>query len=125
MAMLRRLGDEEARVLRMKLALDYFRIISAVVFEVDDFGSILDEIAVCLAVYIGTVEGRPMTYSKLAGYVGMPRSTVVRKVRTLRIRGLIECDDPPKARLGPWQREKVFRATTLYVERLKAAVLRM
>ena len=43
-----------------------------------------------LAVYIGTVERRPMTATKIAAFVGMPRPTVIDRLRVLVRRGSVE-----------------------------------
>jgi DNA-binding IclR family transcriptional regulator len=54
------------------------------------FGSRTDFLLIGAAVYLSTIEGRPLTASKLADYVGMPRASVIRKLRTLIRRGAIE-----------------------------------
>lgn len=54
------------------------------------FGSRAGLLLIGAAVYLGTVEGRPMTATKLADHVGMPRATVIRRLRTLCRRGAVE-----------------------------------
>ncbi len=54
------------------------------------FGSRVPLLMLSAAVYLGTIEGQPMTASKLALYVGMPRATVIRRLRTLLRRGAVE-----------------------------------
>ncbi|MGL3208667.1 helix-turn-helix domain-containing protein [Bradyrhizobium sp. BR 1433] len=54
------------------------------------FGSHAGDLLIDTAVFIGTVEERPMTATKLANYVGMPRPTVIRRLNILRRRGSVE-----------------------------------
>lgn len=65
---------------------------AALVFLGTEYGaSAADEVMLCAAVYVGQAEGRMMTAGKLAEYVGMPRPTVVRKLRGLKQRGVVDC----------------------------------
>lgn len=54
------------------------------------FGSRTHLLLIGAAVYTSTIEGRPMTASKLAAFVGMPRPTVIRRLRTLSRLGAVE-----------------------------------
>lgn len=54
------------------------------------FGSRAALLLIGAAVYISTIEGRPITAKKLAGFVGIPRATVVRRLRTLNRLGVLE-----------------------------------
>lgn len=54
------------------------------------FGSRTSLLLVWVAVYLGTAEGKLMTASKLATFVGMPRTTVIRRLARLRRAGAIE-----------------------------------
>ncbi|MET4341916.1 helix-turn-helix domain-containing protein [Bradyrhizobium sp. RT9a] len=54
------------------------------------FGSRLAIVLIDTAVFVSTVEGRPMTPTKLATYVGIPRPTVDRHLRALRRAGTVE-----------------------------------
>jgi hypothetical protein len=60
--------------------------------------SCTDIILLC-AVMIGHADGRPMTASKLAAYVGMPRPTVFRRLQELMSRGIIGHDARKRWRL--------------------------
>jgi DNA-binding transcriptional ArsR family regulator len=55
----------------------------------ENFGAHAGDLLIRSAVYLGTIEGRPMTAAKLATYVGIPRPTVVRHLRALERRGLV------------------------------------
>lgn len=54
------------------------------------FGSRLVILLIDTAVFVSTVEGRPMTPTKLAAYIGIPRPTVDRHLRMLRRAGTVE-----------------------------------
>jgi len=55
-----------------------------------EFGSRTVLLLIAAAVFLGTIEGRPLTASKLAAYVGMPRPTVIRRLRILSRGGSVE-----------------------------------
>ena len=52
-------------------------------------GETLTTLLVFGAVAIGHVEGRPMSASKLAGYLSIPRTTILRNLRALMRRSLV------------------------------------
>lgn len=54
------------------------------------FGSRTALLMIGAAVYVSTVEGRPITAKKLAGFVGQPRPTVVRRLHVLNRLGVLE-----------------------------------
>ncbi|MDT9046471.1 helix-turn-helix domain-containing protein [Escherichia coli] len=74
----------------MRLTIDMVRLAYSAYFSDDNFSSHADLVLLCMAVGIGQLEGRPMSASKIAQYIGMPRVTVLRKLADLRARGLIE-----------------------------------
>jgi hypothetical protein len=56
----------------------------------EQFGSRANLLLIGIAIYLGTIEGRPLTASKLAAYVGMPRASVIRRLGILCRRGAVE-----------------------------------
>lgn len=54
------------------------------------FGAENETLLVLIAVYIGDAENRPMSASKIAGYVGLPRASVYRRIDRLTKEGRIE-----------------------------------
>lgn len=56
----------------------------------EHFGAHINDLLIRSAVYLGTIEGRPMTAAKLATLVGIPRPTVVRHLGALEKRGMVE-----------------------------------
>lgn len=73
------------------------------------FGSHTGDMLIRSAIYLSTIEGQPMTAAKLATYVGIPRPTVIRRLRALERRGIVESRDgvwcTPPARVGQRQRQ--------------------
>lgn len=79
--------DVPRRALRLKICrmvIDVLKAIHADLFGAEsNFGAELDTIMVGCAVLVGHAENRPMTARKLAHYLGMPRTTVQRKLDRL------------------------------------------
>ncbi|SDC05741.1 IclR helix-turn-helix domain-containing protein [Bradyrhizobium brasilense] len=61
------------------------------------------------AVFIGTVEDRPMTATNVADYIGIPRSTVIRHLRTLRRDGRVQEIGGALYRTSSRQLERMLR----------------
>ncbi|QKN87939.1 transcriptional regulator [Acinetobacter phage vB_AbaP_Alexa] len=66
---------------------------SIAAFDDARFGRNIDDIIILLGAGIGEYEGKPMTPSKLAEYIGMPRPTVIRRVSSLMDQGLLKMND--------------------------------
>lgn len=76
-------------VIVSRLVLALMRKISRDLLNDDRFGTRADDVVLCCAIFVGLGENRPMTASKLAEYAGMPRPTVIRKLRELERVGLV------------------------------------
>lgn len=76
-----KLGSQRAEIARMLIAM--MRTLSHGYFKNDHFGSSVGDSLICSAIYIGQIERRPMSASKLATYTGMPRATVIRRLQML------------------------------------------
>ena len=63
------------------------------------FGAASGDVLLCCAIFVGQVELRPMTPGKLADYIGMPRPTVIRRLKALVKRELVEMSPDGKASL--------------------------
>jgi DNA-binding transcriptional ArsR family regulator len=81
------------RLVLAKLLLRMVQFVTSVYMDEQMFGSQADDALLLVAVYVGQAEHRPMTASKLAEYVGMPRPTVVRKLREMQQCGLVTIDE--------------------------------
>lgn len=82
--------DAETRLPIVKSSLEIVRILSATYLQHERFGAAADEIALCCAIFVGQAEVRLMNPTKLAHFAGMPRATVIRKLRELHARGLLD-----------------------------------
>lgn len=49
-----------------------------------------NDMLICAALIVGQVEGHPLNASKVAGWVGMARPTVIRRLESLERRGIVE-----------------------------------
>lgn len=63
--------------------IDALRGYSVIYFGTPKFGLHLDEILMGFCVIIGQTECRTMSATDIAGYTGIPRATVVRKMKKL------------------------------------------
>lgn len=73
----------EERLAISRMFVDISREIRTAVFGDQADGDDMTGVLVACAVGIGTFEGRPMTATKLALYVDLPRTTVLRKLDRL------------------------------------------
>lgn len=48
------------------------------------------DLLICVALFVGQAEGRPMSAAKVAVYIGIPRGTVARRLAGLVRDGLVE-----------------------------------
>lgn len=80
-----------------------------------------DEALLCGAIFIGQAEKRPMTAANLADYTGMPRTTVIRKLRALVESGHVEMVDGfallPLERLNSQQMLEGVRGACRHIHR--------
>jgi biotin operon repressor len=56
----------------------------------ESFGVRLETFFMGLCIAIGDIECRPFSTAKIAAYLGMPRTTVIRRLRELKSWGLID-----------------------------------
>jgi len=59
----------------------------------DSFGTRLETFFVGLCVAMGEIEGKPFSVAKIAGFMSMPRTTVIRRLDQLQKWGLIDRRD--------------------------------
>ncbi len=78
------------RALLASAMLDVLRAFGAAYLGHKRFGARADELVLLAAVFVGQADGRPMNASKLADYAGIPRPTVIRKLKALARRGVLE-----------------------------------
>jgi hypothetical protein len=74
-----------------RMVIDILRTIhSGYAPKSEPFGSRLEGLLICLCIAIGDLDGRPFSCSKIAHYMQMPRTTVLRKLERLRKLGAIQ-----------------------------------
>jgi DNA-binding IclR family transcriptional regulator len=56
----------------------------------EPFGSRLETFFIGLCIAIGDIDGRPFSAAKIAAYLGVPRTTVIRRLHRLKSEGLID-----------------------------------
>lgn len=118
-----------------RLVLDIMRTIASVFLTEDCASSAADFAMISAGLFIGQAEGKPMTATKLASYIGMPRSTLVRKLHELQGAGIVKpalkgwrinTDDPQvQARLDACKTQtlQLLRKATGEVSRLDSMAI--
>lgn len=79
----RKLAHRRERARVYKLMLELSRVMHESAFNGASFGSTIDAVFVGCCVGLGHAEDRPMTATKIAHYLNMPRTTVLRKLDEL------------------------------------------
>lgn len=79
----------KTRLIVAHLAVDLLRTWSMQIRGDDKFGADLDASVIVMAIVIGHLEQRPMSASKISEYIGIPRTTVLRKLQALQVDGMI------------------------------------
>ena len=73
----------EIRLIVAKAILDFNQNISGFLFAKLRDEISMSDMLIISAVFIGQAEGRPLTSSDIAGYISLPRSTVIRRIKSL------------------------------------------
>ena len=59
----------------------------------EPFGTSLETFFIALCVALGDIDGKPFSVAKIAAYMRVPRTTVIRRLNQLRRWGLIDRQD--------------------------------
>jgi hypothetical protein len=87
----KRIAKAEQRLVMCRLLVDIMRTLRAHYIPANEpFGTRIETKFVGLCVAIGDLEGKPFSVAKIASYMGMPRSTVIRRLERLESWGIIE-----------------------------------
>lgn len=86
------------------------RALSLVLLGQHRFASHAGDVLLLVAVAIGDMEGKPMAAYKLAGYAGMPRGTVIRRLARMAHSGLVERGSRGRYTLTPEGRMRAAKA---------------
>ena len=86
-----RIKKARQRLVLCRLMMDIMRTVHGTYAPVSEpFGPRLETLFVGLCVAIGDMEGKPFSVAKIAAYMHVPRTTVIRRLDRLQSWGLIE-----------------------------------
>jgi biotin operon repressor len=86
----RKLKKARQRLVLCRLMIDIMRIVhGAYAPAAEPFGARLEIFFIGLCVALGDIEGRPFSVAKIATYMHVPRTTVIRRLDRLESWGLI------------------------------------
>lgn len=87
----RRIKNAPQRLVLCRLAIDMMRTLHGTYAPPGErFGTRLETIFIGICVAIGDTEGRPFSVAKIATYMRVPRTTVIRRLDQLRRWGVID-----------------------------------
>jgi hypothetical protein len=72
-----------------RMLVECVRVIHTDAYLPKHLGASLEEMFVCFAVHIGTAEDRPMSATKIAGFLGVPRTNVLRALAALKRKNVV------------------------------------
>jgi hypothetical protein len=80
---------EAGGLILARFMMQIMKVNASILLGSDTSASEAGDILICVAIWMAQVENRPMTANKLAAYIGMPRPTVIRRLRELKARNLV------------------------------------
>ena len=87
----RKVEKARQRLVLCRMMIDIMRTVhGAYVPASEPFGVRLETCFIGLCVAVGDLDGRPFSVAKIAAYMRMPRTTVIRKLAQLKSWGLID-----------------------------------
>ena len=87
----RRIKNAPQRLVLCRLMLDIMRTLHSVYAPASErFGTRLETFFIGLCVALGDIEGKPLSIAKIAAYMRVPRTTVIRRLDRLQRWGLID-----------------------------------
>jgi biotin operon repressor len=88
---LTRIKNGPQRLVLCRLLIDIMRNLHGTYVPADEpFGARLETAFVGICVAIGDIDGKPFSVAKIASYMGLPRTTVMRRLDRLRSWGVID-----------------------------------
>jgi biotin operon repressor len=86
-----RIKKERQRLVLCRLMVDIMRTVHGAYAPVNEpFGTRIETFFIALCVAIGDMDGRPFSVAKIAAYMRVPRTTVIRRLDQLRNWGVID-----------------------------------
>ena len=87
----RRIKKARQRLVLCRLMIDMMRTVHGAYAPLSEpFGPRLETFFIALCVAIGDIDGKPFSVAKIAAYMRVPRTTVMRRLNRLQSWGLIE-----------------------------------
>ena len=86
----RKIKNARQRLVLCRLMIDIMRTVhGAYAPDTERFGARLETFFIGLCVALGDMEDKPLSVAKISGYMGVPRTTVIRRLNQLQKWGLI------------------------------------
>jgi biotin operon repressor len=86
----RKIKNAQQRLVLCRLMIDIMRTVhGAYAPDTERFGARLETFFIGLCVALGDMEDKPLSVAKISGYMGVPRTTVIRRLNQLQKWGLI------------------------------------
>src|SRR6516165_2101879 len=87
----RKIRNARQRLVLCRLMIDIMRTVHGAYAPVtESFGTRLETFFIGLCVAVGDMEGKPFSVAKIASYMRVPRTTVIRRLDQLQRWGLID-----------------------------------
>src|SRR6516162_3705862 len=87
----RKIKKARQRLLLCRLMIDMMRTVHGAYAPAGErFGNRLETFFIALCVAHGDIDGKPFSVAKIASYVRVPRTTVIRRLNRLQSSGLID-----------------------------------
>ena len=87
----RKIKNARQRLVLCRLMIDIMRTVHGAYAPADEpFGTRLETFFIGLCVALGDIDGRPFSVAKIAAYMRVPRTTVMRRLEQLQSWGLID-----------------------------------
>jgi hypothetical protein len=87
----RKIKKGPQRMMLCRLVIDILRTVHGTYAPPDEpFGTRIETFFIAACVAIGDIEGKPFSVAKIAAYMHVPRTTVIRRLNRLQSWGLID-----------------------------------
>lgn len=90
----RKIKKARQRLVLCRLMIDIMRTVHGAYAPAGEpFGTRLEIFYIALCVALGDIDGKPFSVAKIAAYMRVPRTTVMRRLKQLQRWGLVDCQD--------------------------------
>ena len=87
----RKIKKARQRLLLCRLMIDMMRTVHGAYAPANEpFGTRLETFFIALCIALGDIDGKPFSVAKIASYMRVPRTTVIRRLNRLQSSGLID-----------------------------------